>query len=84
MFFLAEMANSENMKPQSLKPIVEFSIKEASHKTPTKNAKIEMAKSTYTPSFTESSKKRLINVHKLEKGKLRHKTADWMSKWKIS
>ena len=70
LFFLAEMANSESVKPQNLKPIEEFSIKAATHETPVKNNKIEREKSTHTPSFTELSKKKLMCLHKLEKGKL--------------
>ena len=70
------MAISESIKHQNLKPTEEFSINAAAHETPVKNTKIKREKSTHTPSFTESSKKSLIVVHKLEEGKLNYKTVD--------
>ena len=47
---------------------------------PIKNTKIEMEKSTHTPSLTKLSKKSLIDVHELEKGKLSDKTVEYVSK----
>jgi len=81
LFFLANMVNSNTSdKPQKIKPIKEFSIKAAIHKTPAKNAKFEPGSSSYAPSVTETTKKKLIEAHKLEKGKFSYKTVEFMAK----
>ena len=75
------MANSNSdVSPQNIKPIEEFSLKASMHKTPAKDVKFEKDSSSYIPVFTESSKKKLIETHKLEKGKFSYKTMDYMAK----
>ena len=84
LFFLAKMANSESVEPQKLKPMEDFSIKAAIHKTPAKNIKFKKNDSTYVPSFTESAKKKIVDLHKLERVNLVIKLWITCRKWKIN
>ena len=81
LFFLAEAGNSTKTgNPEEIKALEDFSAKASLHKTPGKNRSIRMSKEKHVPMFLENSKKKLIEAHKLEKGKFSYKTMECMAK----
>ena len=75
------MANYENIgNPKKIKPIKEFSLKASTHRTPSKNSKIELVPSDCEAETTESSRKSMIESYKLEKGKFGKNSLEMLSK----
>ena len=84
LFFLAKMANSESVEPQKLKPMEDFSIKTAIHKTPAKKSNLRrMIQLVFHPS--QSQQRRSLWIYTNWK-RVNLVTKLWITcrKWKIN
>ena len=81
LFFLSEMASSDDtINYKKLKSLEDFSIKSSLDKTSTKKKRTKVEIPLCVLSLSDSSRKKIIETHKLEKGKFSYKVMDFMTK----